>query len=92
MIIKEEKVMKLRKRIFAVVYFTLCFIMMFGMVAYAYIDPATTSYLIQIVAGVFIAGGAAVGIFWKKIRLFIRDKRMKMLEKKLSKEAEKKQK
>ena len=34
----------------------------------AYVDPATTSYVIQIVAGVVIACGTAVGIFWNKIK------------------------
>lgn len=39
--------------------------------AAAYIDPATTSYVIQIVVGIVIAVGTAVGIFWNKIaRLF----------------------
>lgn len=33
-----------------------------------YIDPATTSYLVQIIAGVVIALGAATGIFFSKIR------------------------
>lgn len=84
--------MSLKKKVLGTVYFSMCFIMMFGMVSYAYIDPATTSYLIQIVAGVFIAGGAAIGIFWKRIRIFIRNKRLKMLEKKLTKQADKKQK
>ena len=34
----------------------------------AYIDPATTSYVIQIVVGVVIAIGTTIGIFWNKIR------------------------
>lgn len=37
----------------------------------AYVDPATTSYVIQIVVGVVIAIGTAAGIFRNKIaRLF----------------------
>lgn len=60
--------------------------------AYAYIDPATTSYVIQIITGVVIACGAAVGIFWKKIRLFFRDKKMKSMEKKIAADAERKHK
>ena len=36
-----------------------------------YIDPATTSYIIQIGAGLIIALGTVLGIFWSKIkRLF----------------------
>lgn len=33
-----------------------------------YIDPATTSYVIQIVAGIVIAIGAGAGIFWSKLK------------------------
>lgn len=33
-----------------------------------YIDPATTSYIIQIGAGVAIAAGTFIGIFWSKIK------------------------
>lgn len=40
-----------------------------------YIDPAMTSYIIQIVAGVVVACGAAVGIFWNKITRFFRNKK-----------------
>lgn len=57
----------------------------------AYLDPATTSYIIQVVAGVVIAGGVAIGVFWKKIRLFFRNMKMKAMEKRLSKRGEKRQ-
>ena len=60
--------------------------------AYAYIDPATSSYIIQVIAGIVIACGAAIGIFWKKIRLFFRNLKMKNLEKKLTAQAEKQEK
>lgn len=33
-----------------------------------YIDPATTSYVIQIVAGIIIAAGASIGIFWSRLK------------------------
>lgn len=40
-----------------------------------YIDPATTSYVIQIIVGIIIACGAAIGVFWNKItRLFRKNK------------------
>ncbi len=78
---------------YAGIFMYFCF---FGMLAmartsYCYIDPATTSYVIQIIAGVFIALGAVVGIFWRKIRLFFRNIKLKGLEKKLSREAEKRE-
>ena len=40
-----------------------------------YIDPAMTSYIIQIIAGVVVAGGAALAIFWNKITRFFRNKK-----------------
>lgn len=73
------------------VYFGLCFTLMMSRTAFAYLDPATTSYIIQIVSGVFIACGVAVGVFWKKISLFFRKLRMKALEKKLTRQGEKRQ-
>ena len=58
---------------------------------FAYIDPATTSYIIQIVSGIVISCGVAVGIFWKRIKLFFKNKKMNALEKKLTNEAAKKE-
>jgi len=71
-----------------IVYFLLTSVML-STTAHAYLDPALTSYIIQIVAGVFIAAGVAVGIFWKRIRMFFRNKKMKRLEKSLTRKAEK---
>lgn len=70
-------------------YFVLA-TLMFSTTAHAYIDPAATSYLLQIVAGAVITCSVVVGVFWKKIRLFFRDQKIKHLEKKLTKKAEKK--
>ena len=52
--------------------------------AQAYLDPAATSYIIQVISGVVIACGVAVGIFWKKIRLFFRKIKMKNLQRKIA--------
>ena len=52
-----------------------------------YIDPAATSYIVQVIAGVVITLGVVIGIFWKKIKLFFRDMKIKRTEKKLSKKA-----
>lgn len=54
--------------------------------ASAYIDPATTSYIIQIVAGVFIALGATVAIFWRKISFWFKKKKAIRAAKKKEKE------
>lgn len=41
---------------------------------FAYIDPATTSYLIQIGVGVVIAVGTTIGIYRSKIKRAFRKK------------------
>ena len=41
---------------------------------YAYIDPAATSYIIQIVAGIIVALGAVFGVMWSKIKRFFKKK------------------
>lgn len=75
-----------KKNIFWVAYFTFFIILATPMTAWAYVDPATLTYVIQIVAGLFIAGGVVVGIYWRKIkRLFSKDKTAKT-EKKVSAE------
>lgn len=53
----------------------ICLAMIMTVNASAYIDPATTSYIVQIVAGVVIAGGAVVGIYFKKIKSFFKKKK-----------------
>ncbi len=42
--------------------------LLFGVNARAYIDPSVITYLIQAVAGIAIAVGAAVGIYWRRAR------------------------
>ncbi|MBO4766840.1 MAG: hypothetical protein J5532_06040 [Lachnospiraceae bacterium] len=42
---------------------------------FAYIDPATTSYLIQIGVGIVIALGTAIGIFRSKIKKALKGKK-----------------
>lgn len=42
--------------------------LMFGVNAKAYIDPSVMTYLIQAIAGVVIAIGAAVGIYFRRAK------------------------
>ena len=42
--------------------------MIFGLNANAYIDPSVTTYLIQAIAGVVIAIGAVVGIYFRRAK------------------------
>lgn len=53
-------------------YFFVCFFNLFTITAHAYIDPSVVTYLIQGVAGVLIALGAAVTIFRHKIVAFFK--------------------
>lgn len=58
--------------------------------AQAYLDPAATSYIIQIISGIIIACGVTIGIFWKKIRLFFRNIKTKAQVKQAAKKIERK--
>lgn len=64
-------------RILKVSYFALGFLFLMSKSAQAYIDPATTSYVVQIIAGLVLAGGAAIGIYWHKIRRFFKNRKKK---------------
>lgn len=59
---------KLLSRVFMTVYFTSCMVVLFSRSALAYIDPSTTTFVIQAVSGVAIAVGAFVVILWRKTR------------------------
>lgn len=65
------------KKIFSVLgasYVALCCMMVFGVTANAYIDPSVMTYVIQAVAGIVIAIGAAVGIYWRRAKKKLSDK------------------
>jgi len=66
--------MKRTLKIFGVVYFAFAGMLLFGANAMAYIDPSVMTYLIQTIAGVVIAIGAAVGIYWRRARKKVSDK------------------
>ena len=46
----------------------------FGGAVLAYIDPSVATYAIQVVAGVVVAIGAVVGIYWRKAKKKVQDK------------------
>lgn len=47
--------------------------LLFGVNGRAYIDPSAMTYIIQAVAGVVIAVGAGVGIYWRKAKKKVQD-------------------
>lgn len=81
--------MKKISRILLIVSFTVLLSLTLMVQPFAYLEPATVTYLYSIVAGAVIAAGVAIGVFRKKIRLFFRNLKIKMLEKKLSRQADK---
>jgi len=51
-----------------------------------YIDPATTAMVTQIVAGVVISVGVAIGLFWRRIALFFQNARIKRTQRSIEKQ------
>ena len=47
----------------------------------AYIDPTTTAMLTQIIAGIFISLGLALGVFRQKVIMFFRKLKIKIIKK-----------
>jgi len=56
------------KKLLAFVAFFVLSMLMCMSTALAYIDPSAMTYIIQIVAGVVIAAGAALGFYWRRIK------------------------
>ena len=48
--------------------------LMFGLNANAYIDPSVMTYMIQVVAGIVVAIGAVVGVYFRKTKKKISEK------------------
>lgn len=60
--------------VFSSLFFAVGFSFAFGISAAAYIDPSVMTYAIQAIAGIAIAVGAGVGIYFRKIKKKINDK------------------
>ena len=67
-------------------YFTFFMGMYCTIPAYAYVDPATTAMITQIVAGIFISLGVALGLFRRKIILFFKNLSVKHLQRKIERQ------
>jgi len=64
-------------------------VMLLTTTASAYIDPATTAMLTQIIAGVFITLGVVFGVFRRKIMMFFKNISVNRTKKKIEREAAK---
>ena len=62
------------KKIFARMFFAVGLMVVFSTTAFAYLDPSVMTYTIQVVAGVIVAVGAVVGIYWRKAKKKGQDK------------------
>ena len=60
--------MKKAVKVFGAAYAAFAFMLLFGANANAYIDPSVMTYLIQAIAGVVIAVGAVIGIYWRRAK------------------------
>ncbi len=74
--------MKTGLKIGKFIYFFLCFFVLLGNTSFAYIDPSAVTYVIQAVAGVAIAVGAACTVYRDKIMKFFRNQKKKRARKK----------
>jgi len=63
--------------------------MFFTVPASAYIDPATTAMLTQIIAGLFITLGVVFGVFRRKIILFFKNASVNRTKRKIEKQVKK---
>ncbi len=64
--------MNFPKHLFVFVFFLLYFCLIFPNKVFAYIDPGTGSYIIQLVVAGIFGGLFAIKIFWKKIKVFVK--------------------
>ncbi|MDE6622375.1 MAG: hypothetical protein K2K74_18175 [Lachnospiraceae bacterium] len=74
--------MKKSFKVLKFLYFFACFFILLGNTSFAYIDPSAVTYVIQAVAGVAIAVGAACTVYRHKITKFFRNQKKKHAKKK----------
>jgi len=60
--------MKKIGKVLGTIYFGASFMLLFGVNGMAYIDPSVMTYVIQAVAGIAIAIGATVGVYFRKAK------------------------
>lgn len=70
----KKKILGTGLKIMSVTYLFAVGMLLFGKNGNAYIDPSVMTYIIQAVAGVVIAVGAVIGIYWRKAKKKVQDK------------------
>ncbi len=56
------------------IFFTFGMALALSMNASAYLDPSVMTYTIQVVAGVVVAVGAVIGVYWRKAKKKVQNK------------------
>ena len=79
----RKRISKIMRRLLVTLYFIFWFNIYFTTTASAYIDPATTAMVTQIVAGIFISAGVLFGVFRRKVILFFKNISVKRKQRKI---------
>ena len=82
----------MKGKIGAFMYFFTVITLLLTTTASAYIDPATTAMLTQIIAGVFITLGVVLGVFRRKILLFFKNMSVNLTRRKIERQSNTEQK
>lgn len=54
--------------------FILMFTLTFAHIAYAYLDPGSGSYMLQILLGTLVAGFFAIKQYWHRLKYFFKER------------------
>lgn len=60
--------MKKSSKVIVALFFAVSFMLLYSDNVFAYIDPSVMTYAIQAIAGIAIAIGAFVGIYFRKVK------------------------
>lgn len=52
----------------------ICLLVFLAVPVNAYIDPSVMTYTIQVVAGIVVAVGAVVGVYWRRVKRKVQNK------------------
>ncbi len=62
------------KKLLSKIMLIVCTMVSLSANAAAYLDPSVMTYTIQVVAGVVVAVGAVIGVYWRKAKKKVQDK------------------
>ena len=63
------------KKVLKILYMLLCLDIIFVKESYGYLDPSAMTYVIQIISAIAITATTSIGIFFYKIRKFLKRKK-----------------